>query len=60
MKTYVPTESEILSLQQLAEARGLMLLTRVNPETRLQQTVIGVRPVGEWKRLHIHAKQVHA
>ena len=55
--TFIPTEAEIHSLAQQAEAHGLMLLTRVHPVTRKQQTVIGVRPMGEWKRLHINAKQ---
>ena len=60
MQTYIPEESELIAAAAIAERRGLMLLTRINPITRRQQTVIGVRPVGEWKRLNVNAKPVPA
>ena len=60
MKTYVHDETSILAAAETAARHGFMLLTRVNPSTGKQQTVIGVAPVGEWKRLNINAARVSA
>ena len=60
MISYINDDVEIRAVVNMAKQHGLTVVTRVNPQTGRQQTAFAAQPVGEWKRLHIHAKQVQA
>lgn len=57
LATFIPTETDIFSMRKIAAQHGHIILTRVHPVSRKQQTVIAPHALPGWQQMRIAEKR---
>lgn len=57
LATFIPTETEVIAMHKIAAARGHVILTRMHPVTRKQQTVCAPYQLAGWQQMRIAEKR---